>query len=196
MLAETAELQAAAPQKTTRPPKQFDTCSAKVQGNLRYNISIFDTPDGIPVNVTATESLATAVCCDSRPKVFAEPRFLFQNPFVNLFANMRKNKGPTTFYDSVSGIPLFRAPMGRTQDEFEADTTEHGWPSFREKEIISENVVTDKDGFVYSKCGTHLGSYLPDDKGARWCLDLSCLSGNPAAAHDNKANLRASVVYK
>merc|ERR1711871_1144388 len=159
MLAETAELQAAAPQKTTRPPKEFDTCSGKVQDKLRYNISMFDTPAGVPVNVTATESLATAICCDKRTKVFAEPRFLFQNPFVNLFKSIGKNK-VTTFYDSVCGIPLFKAPMGRTLEDFQADTTEHGWPSFREKEIVSENVMTDKDGFVYSKCGTHLGSYL------------------------------------
>jgi len=186
---ETAELQliAPVPKRTTRPPKEFDTCSASVQSNLRYNISIFDTPDGVPVNVSATESLATAVCCDKRTKVFAEPRFLFQNPFVNLFGAMRKKGGVTTFYDSVCGLPLFKAPLGRSQDDFEADTTEHGWPSFRPKELITENVVTDKDGFVYSKCGTHLGSYLPDEKGARWCLDLSCLSGNPAGG-----NLRAS----
>jgi len=44
--------------------------------------------------------------------------------------------------------------------------------------VVGENVVTDKaSGYVTSKCGTHLGSYLPDSKGARWCMDLSCIAG-------------------
>eukprot|EP01063_Lacrimia_lanifica_P031486 TRINITY_DN51_c1_g1_i1.p1 TRINITY_DN51_c1_g1~~TRINITY_DN51_c1_g1_i1.p1 ORF type:complete len:669 (+),score=242.37 TRINITY_DN51_c1_g1_i1:46-2052(+) len=164
---------------TTRPPKEFDVCSAKVQEGLRYNMSSFDTPAGVPVSVDPTESLATAICCDSRTKVFAEPQFLYEAPNVQLFARMNQT-GLTTFYDSVCGLPLFTVPKGRSLADFEADTTEHGWPSFRQEELVAANVVTDKDGFVYSKCGTHLGSYLPDDKGPRWCLDLSCLAGNPA----------------
>ena len=36
-------------------------------------------------------------------------------------------------------------------------------------------------GFVTSKCGTHLGSFLPDQQGARWCIDLSCIAGSRAA---------------
>ena len=35
------------------------------------------------------------------------------------------------------------------------------------------------DTGVFSACGTHLGSFLPDAKGDRWCLDTSCLAGNP-----------------
>lgn len=182
------------PVSNTRPPKEFDTCQGHVQKNLRYNMSLFDTPDGVPVNVNATESLATAICCDSRTKVFAEPRFLFQNPFVNFFQNLNADS-VTTFYDSVCGLPIFRAPIGRTMSEFQADTTEHGWPSFREKEIIAENVITDKNGFVYSKCGTHLGSYLPDGPNStipRWCLDLSCISGNPVQPQ----RLRGAPIFK
>merc|ERR1712028_113993 len=77
--------------------------------------------------------------------------------------------------------PLFRAPVNRTLAEFEADTTEHGWPSFRPAEVETEHVVTDKTtGLVTSSCGTHLGSFLPDSAGARWCMDLSCVSGNQA----------------
>ena len=33
---------------------------------------------------------------------------------------------------------------------------------------------------VLSSCGTHLGSLLPDADGARYCIDLSCISGNAA----------------
>ena len=31
-----------------------------------------------------------------------------------------------------------------------------------------------------SACGTHLGTYLPDDKGPRWCIDLACVAGHRA----------------
>ena len=41
------------------------------------------------------------------------------------------NKGVTTFYDSVCGVPLFRAPVNRTLEDLKADTDEHGWRSFR-----------------------------------------------------------------
>ena len=126
------------------------------------------------------ESLAAAVCCDSRMHIFAEPRFLYAFPNVNLYSEMNSN-GTTIFYDPVCGIPLFEAPKGRTFEEFQADTDEHGWPSFRQDEVITENVEdADDDGTVSSKCGTHLGTYLPDDKGPRWCIDLSCVSGQAA----------------
>jgi len=86
----------------------------------------------------------------------------------------------TTFYDSVCGLPLFKAPVNRSFAEFQADTQEHGWPSFRTEEVISKNIMTDKStGYVTSKCGTHLGSYLPDENGPRWCIDLTCVAGNP-----------------
>jgi hypothetical protein len=157
-------------------PASFNTCKGPVQSNLRYNISS-RTQATIPVPVGDGETLAEAVCCDSRTKVYAEPQFLYQAPDIAFFSKL---KGVTTFYDPVCGIPLFRAPMNRTMAEFKADTDEHGWPSFRSAEVISENVHTEEGGFVYSKCGTHLGSFLPDSKGSRWCMDLSCVSGNPA----------------
>merc|ERR1712028_157594 len=100
---------------------------------------------------------------------------------IQSIAAVEKSSGVTTFYDSVCGVPLFRAPVNRTLAEFEADTTEHGWPSFRPAEVVTEHVVTDKTtGLVTSSCGTHLGSFLPDSAGARWCMDLSCVSGNQA----------------
>lgn len=164
----------------TRPPAQYDTCSAAVQPHLRYNIS---TRMAVPVFgiEDENETLASAVCCDSRMKPFAEPQFLFQAPDIQLFSSL-DSSGVTTFYDSVCGIPVFKAPVGRSIADFEADTNEHGWPSFRTAEIVASNIVTNKtSGYVTSKCGTHLGSYLPDDKGARWCIDLSCISGGPHA---------------
>lgn len=163
----------------SRPPARYESCSGPVQANLRFNISGRTEPD-IPVPVSPTESLAEAVCCDNRTKVYAEPQFLFQAPDIALYSKL--DKGVTTFYDSVCGIPLFHAPVNRSLADFKADTDEHGWPSFRSAEVAHEHVHTDKNGFVYSSCGTHLGSYLPDEKGPRWCMDLSCIAGRPESS--------------
>jgi len=158
-------------------PSQYDKCSGPVQAGLRYGVSGRVFPE-VPVPVDPSETLAEAVCCDDRTKVYAEPQFLYQAPDINLFASIN---GTTIFYDSVCGLPLFQAPVNRSMADFKADTDEHGWPSFRTAEIFKENVHFDEHGFTYSKCGTHLGSYLPDAKGPRWCMDLSCIAGNPTA---------------
>jgi len=158
-------------------PKEFDTCSDIIQPNLRFNMSTFTQGQYFP-----DESLAVSVCCDKRMETLAEPQFLYESPTVELFTVLNKTTGVTTFYDSVCGVPVFRAPINRTMAEFEADTKEHGWPSFRDGEVVTENVVTHKDtGYVISSCNTHLGSYLPDAVGIpRWCIDLSCISGSPS----------------
>jgi len=163
---------------SSSPPAAYMSCSGPLQSGLLYGIAGRTQPT-VPVPVEANETLADAVCCDTRAKPFAEPQFLFEAPDINLFAKLAD--GVTTFYDSVCGLPLFRAPMGRTLADFKADTQEHGWPSFRTEEVVKENVVTDtKSGYVTSKCGTHLGSYLPDSAGPRWCMDLSCIAGTAA----------------
>lgn len=158
-----------------RPPPEQDECSGPVQSPLLYGIS-GRTDATVPVPVSEGETLAEAVCCDKRALPFAEPQFLYQAPDIDLFSKL--GNGVTTFYDSVCGKPLFRAPVNRTFSDFRADTDEHGWPSFRGAEVVAENVRTDiETGLVSSVCGTHLGSYLPDSKGARWCIDLSCIAG-------------------
>ena len=163
-----------------RPSAAYDTCKTAVQAPLKYGISGRGDAQGVPVAVDANETLAEAVCCDSRVLMYAEPQFLFAAPDIMLFSKMDA-KGVTTFYDSACGVPVFKAPVGRTLAEFEADTKEHGWPSFRTGEVVLGNVQTDNaTGHVTSTCGTHLGSYLPDSKGSRWCIDLSCISGSSA----------------
>ena len=159
-----------------------NTCSGPVQSNLRYNISKTSAIADFPFPLPQSETLAQAVCCDDAFKAYAEPRETYARPDVNLFEKMNKD-GTTIFYDSVCGIPLFEAPKGRSFEDFKADTTEHGWPSFRPEELIQGNSrIIKATGEVVSKCGTHLGSFLPDDKGDRWCLDLSCLSGSPVSS--------------
>jgi len=143
------------------------TCHGEIQQKLKYNISTINWGD--------SESITEAICCDSAYAGFAEPSGLFDQ--VQLFEGIDK-KSETTFYDPVCGIPLFHAPRGRTFDDWKKETEEHGWPSFRPKEAVTENLVM-RGNVVYSKCGTRLGDNLPDDKGARYCLDLSCLAGHP-----------------
>ena len=89
-----------------------------------------------------------------------------------------------TFYDSVCGLPLYRAPVGRTFEEFEEDTIEHFWPSFRKEEIFYENIGPIRPGtdYLFSTCGTHLGSDLPEESPwgvERHCIDLTCVAGSP-----------------
>jgi len=155
------------------------SCSGHVQRELRYNMSHTAAAEDWAFQLPPGESLVSAVCCDPYFAAYAEPSGMFKRQDVALFSHFSPNK-TVTFYDPVCGIALFQAPKGRTLEQFQADTTEHGWPSFRPEELVHGNSrIVNSTGEVVSKCGTHLGSFLPDEKGARWCLDLSCVSGNP-----------------
>lgn len=170
----------------SKKPDWESSCSGPIQKGLLFNVS--DRFNAMPFPTPLDESLADAVCCDPNFKPYAEPQHFFAQPDVNLFSKLNAT-GENTFYDSVCGLPLFTAPRGRSFADFKADTTEHGWPSFRKEEIIEANVKVDNTtGEVVSKCGTHLGSFLPDSKGPRYCLDLSCLSG-----HEKKAGAVVEV---
>lgn len=87
--------------------------------------------------------------------------------------------GPISFYDSVTGKELFRAPVGRTLNEFIAESNVHGWPSFRDSEVVWDNVRCLRDGETVSLSGTHLGHNLPDFSGNRYCINLVSVAGNP-----------------
>lgn len=86
---------------------------------LRYGVSGRREPEVPFAPVDANESLAEAVCCDVRAAPFAEPQQLYAAPDIRLFEHLPSNE-VTTFYDSVCGLPLFRAPLGRRFSDFEA----------------------------------------------------------------------------
>ena len=44
-----------------------------------------------------------------------------------------------------------------------------------------ENVRCLENGEAVSLTGTHLGHNLPDGKGNRYCINLVCVAGKPAA---------------
>jgi len=137
--------------------------------------------------------MADHICCHNT--YYAEPSGYFAQPHVSLFSKM-DSEGVTTFYDSTCGIPLFQAPVGRTRQEWEIETSHHGWPSFRPAEIVAGNIVIKADGEVRSKCGTHLGHNLPDSKGNRYCIDLVCIAGTPPQSEEGSDNeVGATEVY-
>lgn len=94
--------------------------------------------------------------------------------------------GEVKFYDSNTGKLLFVAPKGRTFDEFIRESVSHGWPSFRDEEVIWENVRCLKNGEAVSVDGTHLGHNLPDFSGSRYCINLVSVAGNPTDSAQNQ----------
>lgn len=76
----------------------------------------------------------------------------FEKDVRNIVAS---SGGPVTFYDSVSGKPLFKAPINRSVDEFITESKVHGWPSFRDDEVVWDNVrVLKSSGETVSTIGT------------------------------------------
>eukprot|EP01084_Bolivina_argentea_P203942 348237_1 len=111
---------------------------------------------------------ANKICCHNRH--FAENSGYWKTTLF--LKEIDKNK-PITFYDSVSGKPLFIAPKGRTFKQFEEESNNHGWPSFRDAEVVWDNVRCLKNGECVSLGGTHLGHNIPDKAGEnRYCINL------------------------
>ena len=94
---------------------------------------------------------------------------------------LEREAGQLTFYDATSGKALFVAPTGRSWKEFLAESTAHGWPSFRDEEVVAENVRVLADSEVVSVDGSHLGHNLPDAKGNRYCINLVSIAGHESA---------------
>jgi len=90
-----------------------------------------------------------------------------------------EESGEITFYDSNTGKPLFIAPRGRSWSQFVTESKSHGWPSFRDEEVVWDNVRCLPNGEAVSIDGTHLGHNLPDGKGSRYCINLVSVAGRP-----------------
>eukprot|EP00986_Skeletonema_menzelii_P007183 scaffold2808_cov143-Skeletonema_menzelii.AAC.1 len=147
--------------------KEHGTTSSPVQPDLRYGVS---------------NKLADKI--SSYNRVFAEMGGYFEGTtFEKDVRDIVASTGnPVTFYDSVSGKPLFVAPKGRSVDEFIEESKIHGWPSFRDDEVVWESVrVLRSSGETVSIAGTHLGHNLPDRSGNRYCINLVSIAGNPTS---------------
>mmetsp|Transcript_11350 Transcript_11350/g.28707 ORF Transcript_11350/g.28707 Transcript_11350/m.28707 type:complete len:223 (-) Transcript_11350:1194-1862(-) len=143
--------------------KGHGTSAQPVQGELLYG---------------ANNKLADKICNFNRH--FAEMGGYFQS--TSFEDTVMNAKEPITFYDSVTGKPLFVAPINRSAEQFIAESKVHGWPSFRDEEVVWDNVrVLKGSGETVSLDGTHLGHNLPDRAGNRYCINLVSIAGNPIA---------------
>lgn len=131
-----------------------------VQDNLRWGCS---------------QETADRICNFNRH--YAEHSGYFEK--TKFIEDAKQMDGEITFYDSNSGKPLFVAPRGRTLEQFLVESRAHGWPSFRDEEVVWENVRCLPDGEAVSVDGTHLGHNLPDTKGSRYCINLVSVAGRP-----------------
>lgn len=147
--------------------KEHGTTTEAVQPNLRYGVS---------------QKIADRICSYNR--MFAENAgYYLDTTFRDTMMQASVDKsGPITFYDSVSGKPLFVAPIGRSVEDFLLESQYHGWPSFRDEEVVWDNArVLRPSGEMVSVDGTHLGHNIPDRRGNRYCINLVSIAGNPVA---------------
>ena len=141
------------------------TCVSEVERPLRWG---------------ADRATADTICCFNR--MYAERSGSWeQTSFLRdqTEAGSGGGGGVTTFYDSVTGKALFRAPVGRTWEAFVEESRAHGWPSFRDAEVVTKSIRVLEDGEVVSVDGTHLGHNLPDEAGNRYCINLVSVAGWP-----------------
>eukprot|EP00931_Biecheleriopsis_adriatica_P050000 TRINITY_DN28933_c0_g1_i1.p1 TRINITY_DN28933_c0_g1~~TRINITY_DN28933_c0_g1_i1.p1 ORF type:complete len:254 (-),score=65.35 TRINITY_DN28933_c0_g1_i1:63-824(-) len=141
--------------------KAHGTTEMQVQDKLRWNVD---------------RNTADRICSYNRH--FAE----FSTYWQTTSFLQDANREGETFYDSVTGKPLFVAPAGRSFDAFVKESKVHGWPSFRDEEVVWENVRCLPDGECVSVDGTHLGHNLPDRRGNRYCINLVSVAGLPSTA--------------
>lgn len=97
------------------------------------------------------------------------------------FQESVKDKKEEYFYDSNTGKLLFRAPVDIPWGGWIAESSLHGWPSFRgDTEVNRDYVRVLPNGECVAVDGTHLGHNLPDEEGNRYCINLvSIAGGNP-----------------
>ena len=147
--------------------KAHGSCIAPPQQELRWG---------------ADPSLASHIACQNRRG--AEPSGYWEQTGLREAALAAEAQNETmTFYDSITGKPLFVAPIGRTMQAFLHESAIHGWPSFRDAELTSNvRVLRGTGGETVSTDGTHLGHNLPDQQ-SRYCINLVSVSGRPHKPH-------------
>jgi hypothetical protein len=59
-----------------------------------------------------------------------------------------KQEEVTIFYDSVTGKPLFKAPIDRKFDDWKDESLVHGWPSFRDNEVFIFMLISNNNHII------------------------------------------------
>jgi len=142
-------------------PKAHGTTPKRVQSKLRWS---------------CRDDLADRICSFNRH--YAENAGYWERS-ATFLSEEEQSAGDTTFYDSVTGKPLFYAPRERSWEAFVKESRSHGWPSFRDSEVNWEYVRVLPNGECVSVDGTHLGHNLPDRSGNRYCINLVSVAGLP-----------------
>ena len=142
-------------------PKAHGTSPVPVQSSLRWSC------DG---------ATADRICNYNRHYAENSGYFAKSTTFLK---EEGEASGEITFYDSNSGKPLFVAPRDRSFADFVKESNAHGWPSFRDSEVVWENMRVLPGGESVSVDGTHLGHNLPDHGGNRYCINLVSVAGRP-----------------
>ena len=140
--------------------KSHGTSEKPVQENLRWNCDVKN---------------ADKICNFNRH--YAEFSGYWSSKTTFIQEEEPNGDAEVTFYDSVTGVPLFVAPRGRSFADFKKESLKHGWPSFRDEEVVWDNVRVLPDGETVSTTGTHLGHNLPDRSGNRYCINLISVAG-------------------
>mmetsp|Transcript_16822 Transcript_16822/g.36588 ORF Transcript_16822/g.36588 Transcript_16822/m.36588 type:complete len:165 (-) Transcript_16822:167-661(-) len=143
-------------------PKEYGTSAVPCQKDLRWGCD-YDT--------------ANRICNYNRH--YAEHSGYFEGTTFRKECESTDEGKEITFYDSNTGKPLFVAPRGRTMSQFLLESKNHGWPSFRDQEVVWDSVRVLPDGETVSTDGTHLGHNLPDKSGSRYCINLVSVAGHP-----------------
>ena len=143
-------------------PGAFGSCPSEVQQSLRWG---------------SDRSTGNRICCHNSR--YAERAGYW---LTTSFLTAQQGGEEVTFYDSVTGLPLFVAPRGRSWHDFVAESRAHGWPSFRDSEVVWSNVRVVSGGETVSVNGTHLGHNLPDGSGNRYCINIVCAAGSIGSA--------------
>jgi len=151
-------------------PKKHGTSNTPVQKRLRWGCD---------------RSTADRICNYNRKYAEYSEYWLTSTTFVDDVTENRTvipttNNHPVVFYDSNTGKKLFQIPgYDRTWDDFMTESTNEGWPSFRDSEVNWDYVRVLDDGEIVSVDGTHLGHNLPDNMGNRYCINIVSIAGKP-----------------
>mmetsp|Transcript_13905 Transcript_13905/g.16189 ORF Transcript_13905/g.16189 Transcript_13905/m.16189 type:complete len:106 (-) Transcript_13905:9-326(-) len=101
--------------------KAHGTCVAAPQNPLRWD---------------ADYATADRISCFNRH--YAEFAGSWERTGLPADIASQTNGSTIMFYDSVTGKALFEAPVGRSWENFNKESQVHGWPSFRDEEVVIE----------------------------------------------------------
>mmetsp|Transcript_18544 Transcript_18544/g.33602 ORF Transcript_18544/g.33602 Transcript_18544/m.33602 type:complete len:195 (+) Transcript_18544:327-911(+) len=151
-------------------PKRHGTSNTPVQQDLRWNCDV---------------ATADRICNFNRH--YAEHSGYWRTTsFIQEATKEYEENGEVKFYDSNTGKLLFVAPKGRSMDAFLKESASHGWPSFRDEEVMWESVRCLGSGEAVSVDGTHLGHNIPDFSGSRYCINLVSVAGRPTDSESSE----------